>query len=218
VVLAPYAVADMLDHLAWSSFGALAKQEGRSFMRPGERLMSDSVGIRDDAHDPAGLPFPFDWEGVTAEPVTFVEGGVCRDFVYDTPTAMVDGTRSTGHALPMPNTEGPLAMHLVMDGGDRGRDELIGDVRRGLYVTRFWYVRNVHPLRTLITGMTREGTFLIEDGRLARPVADLRFTQGIVDALADVRGISRERSLEVPDEGCATLAPWLHLGHFHFSS
>ncbi|HXA27804.1 MAG TPA: metallopeptidase TldD-related protein [Candidatus Angelobacter sp.] len=218
VVLSPYAVADMLDHLAWSSFGALAKQEGRSFMRPGERLMSESVTIRDDAHDLAGLPFPFDWEGVTARPVTFVENGVCRDFVYDTPTALVDTTGSTGHALPMPNTDGPLPMHVVMDGGSCGRDELIGEVRRGLYVTRFWYVRDVHPLRTIITGMTREGTFLIEDGRVGRPVADLRFTQSICGALADVRGISRERSLEVPDEGSATLAPWLHLGHFHFSS
>jgi len=218
VVLSPYAVADMLDHLAWSSFGALAKQEARTFMRPGEKLMSESVTIRDDAHDTAGLPFPFDWEGVTARPVTFVDGGVCRDFVYDTPTALVDGTDSTGHALPMPNTVGPLPLHLVMDGGDRTRDELIGAVRRGLYVTRFWYVRNVHPLRTVITGMTREGTFLIEDGRITRPVADLRFTQSMVGALADVRGISRERALEVPDEGSATLAPWLHLGHFHFSS
>jgi predicted Zn-dependent protease len=218
VVLSPYAVAEMLDHLAWSSFSALAKQEGRSFMRPGERLMSESVSIRDDAHDPAGLPFPFDWEGVTARPVSFVDRGVCRDFVYDTPTALVDGTCTTGHALPMPNTEGPLPLHVVMDGGDRGRDELIGGVRRGLYVTRFWYVRDVHLLRTVITGMTREGTFLIEDGRIGTPVRDLRFTQSIVGALADVRGISRERSLEVPDEGSATLAPWLHLGHFHFSS
>ncbi|HZS15997.1 MAG TPA: metallopeptidase TldD-related protein [Candidatus Dormibacteraeota bacterium] len=218
VVLAPYAVAEMLDHLAWTSFGALSKQEGRSFMRPGERLMSESVTIRDDAHDANGLPFPFDWEGVTARPVTFVDAGVCRDVAYDTPTAIVDGTASTGHALPLPNVDGPLPMHVVMDGGDRGRDELIAAVRRGLYVTRFWYVREVHALRTIITGMTREGTFLIENGRISAPVRDLRFTQSIVDSLADVRGISRERSLEVPDEGMATLAPWLHLGHFHFSS
>jgi PmbA protein len=218
VVLAPYAVAEMLEHLAWAGFSALAVQEGRSFMRPGERMMSDGVRIRDDAHDPAGLPFPFDWEGVTARPVTFVDGGVCRDVVYDTPTAMIDRTTSTGHALPMPNADGPLPTHLVMDGGDCTRDELIGNVRRGLYVTRFWYVRPVHLLRTIITGMTREGTFLIEDGRISRPVADLRFTQGIVDALSDVRGVSRDRSLEVPDEGSATVAPMLHLGHFHFSS
>jgi predicted Zn-dependent protease len=95
---------------------------------------------------------------------------------------------------------------------------MLGGVRRGLYVTRFWYVREVHPLRTVLTGMTREGTFLIEKGRLAGPVRDLRFTQSVVDALADVRAVSRERRLEVPEGGAATLAPWLHLGRFHFSS
>jgi predicted Zn-dependent protease len=218
VVLSPYAVAEMLDHLAWMGFGALAKQEGRSFMRPGERLMSESVTICDDAQDRRGMPFPFDWEGVTTRPVMFVTNGVCRDFAYDTPTALVDGVQSTGHGLPQPNTDGPLPLHVIMEGGDLARDQLIEGVRRGLYVTRFWYVREVHPLRTIITGMTREGTFLIEDGRIGRPVRDLRFTQSVVDALADVRGISRERSLEVPDEGSATLAPWLHLGRFHFSS
>jgi len=218
VVLSPYAVAEMLDYLAWMGFGALARQEKRSFMRPGEKLMSDSVTLRDDAHDRAGLPFPFDGEGVVARPVTFVERGVCRDVVYDTPTALIDGVQSTGHSLPQPNTDGPVAAHLVMEPGTSSRDELLAGVRRGLYVTRFWYVREVHPLRTVITGMTREGTFLVEDGRIGRPVRDLRFTQSIVDALADVRAISRERSLEVPDEGVASLVPWLHLGHFHFSS
>ncbi len=218
VVLAPYAVAEMLEYLSWMGFSALAKQEERSFMRPGERMMSESVTLRDDAADPRGLPFPFDWEGVTAQPVTFVDNGVCRDFVYDSPTAMVDGVRTTGHALPQPNTDGPVATHLVMEPGELTPDQLVANVRRGLYVTRFWYVREVHPLRTIITGMTREGTFQIDEGRLTRPVRDLRFTQSIVGALASVRGISRERRLEIPDEGTATLAPWLHVGRFHFSS
>lgn len=218
VVLSPYAVAEMLDYLAWMGFGALARQEKRSFMRPGEKLMSDSVTIRDDAGDPAGLPFPFDWEGVSTQPVTCVENGVCRDLVYDTPTALVDGVPSTGHALPQPNTTGPVATHLVMAPGEATRDQLVAGVRRGIYVTRFWYVREVHPLRTIITGMTREGTFLVEGGRITRPVRDLRFTQSIVEALDDVRGISRERFLEFPDEGTPTLVPWLHLGRFRFSS
>lgn len=218
VVLAPYAVAEMIEYLSWLGFGALARQEERSFMRPGERLMSQGVTLRDDGSDPLGLPFPFDWEGVTAQPVTFVEDGVCRDFVYDTPAAMVDGVRTTGHALPLPNTSGPVATHLVMEPGDRTPEELIAAVRNGLYVTRFWYVREVHPLRTVITGMTREGTFRIENGRVTTPVRDLRFTQSIVGALDTVQGISRDRRLEIPDEGSATLAPWLHIGRFHFSS
>ena len=218
VILAPYAAAEMVEYLSWLGFGALAKQEERSFMRPGERLMSENVTLRDDATDPMGLPFPFDYEGVATQKVTFVQNGVCRDYAYDTPTAMVDGVRSTGHALPLPNTVGPLATHLAMEPGDSSAGELVARVRRGLYVTRFWYVREVHPLRTVITGMTREGTFRIEDGRVTTPVRDVRFTQSIVGALDDVRGISRERRLEIPDEGTGTLAPWLHIGRFHFSS
>jgi predicted Zn-dependent protease len=105
-----------------------------------------------------------------------------------------------------------------MDGGRQSVDDLIGSVRRGLYVTRLWYVRDVHPLRTIITGMTREGTFLIEDGRVARPVRDLRFTQSIVDALADVRGVSADRHLALGEDASGVLAPWLHLGRFTFTS
>lgn len=218
VVLAPYAVAEMVEYLSMMGFSALAKQEGRSFMRPGERLMSETVSIHDDAHDLAVLPFPFDWEGVSTRPVTFVDSGVCRDYVYDTPTAVIDGVASTGHALPMPNTAGPWAANLVVGPGEEPVEELIGGIRRGIYVTRFWYVREVHPLRTVITGMTREGTFRIEDGRLGRPVKDLRFTQSIVAALDGVRGISRDRRLERMDDMVAVLAPWLRLAAFSFTS
>jgi predicted Zn-dependent protease len=218
VVLAPYAVAEMIEHLAYMGLGALARQEGRSFMRPGERLMSPAVTIGDDAHDPASLPFPFDWEGVSTRPVTGIAAGVCNDFVYDTPSAAVDGVASTGHGLPMPNTEGPIASHLYVAPGDATVDELIGGVDNGLYVTRFWYVRDVHSLRTVITGMTREGTFRIEKGRLTTPVKDMRFTQSIVDALAGVSGVTRTRSLELGEDGGAVLAPAMRLDRFTFTS
>jgi predicted Zn-dependent protease len=218
VVLSPYAVQEMVAYLSYIGFSALAVQEHRSFMRRGERLMSSEVGIRDDAADPALRPFPFDAEGVSTRRVTFIDGGVCRDVVYDTPTAMRDGVASTGHSLPQPNTVGPWATHLLMEPGTTPATDLIAGVRRGLYVTRFWYVRVVHPLRTTITGMTREGTFLIEDGRLGRPVRDLRFTQSIVEALSGVLGISAERRLELGEDGSAVLVPWLHLGSFSFTS
>ena len=89
---------------------------------------------------------------------------------------------------------------------------------RGLYITRLWYVRDVHPLRTVITGMTREGTFLIENGSITRPVKDLRFTQSIVDALANVLHVSRERRLELGEGESGVLSPWLHIGRFSFTS
>ena len=218
VVLAPYAVTDLLEHLGWVGFSALAVQEHRSFMRIGEKAMSESVTIRDDCRDPDLFPYPFDAEGVSTQPLDLIARGVCHAVVYDTPTALKDGVRSTGHSLPQPNTWGPYASHLAMLPGESSVPELIAGITRGLYITRFWYVRDVHPLHAIITGMTRDGTFLIENGRLSRPVRDLRFTQSIVDALGDVRGISRERRLELGESETGVLSPWLHLGHFAFSS
>jgi predicted Zn-dependent protease len=218
VVLSPYAVAELIAHLSDLGFSALARQERRSFMRPGERLMSPGVTVTDDASHPDAMPFPFDDEGVSTRGVSCIEDGVCRSFLHDSATALREGVPSTGHAVPMPNTFGPWARHLIVGAGDRSGESLVADCERGLYVTRFWYVRDVHPLRTVITGMTREGTFLIEKGRLVRPVGDLRFTQSIVDALSDVRGIGRERSIEIDEGGRAILAPAMHLGHFAFSS
>ena len=218
VVLQPYAVAEMLSHLSWLGFSALAVQEKRSFMRFGEKLMHEDVTISDDAGHPGAMPFPFDDEGVSTRVVTFVDHGVCHEVMHDSATAMKDGVTSTGHALPMPNSWGPYARHLVMAGGDRSLEDLIGGVRRGLLVTRFWYVRDVHPLKTIITGMTREGTFLIENGRIVHPVRDLRFTQSIVGALAGVRGIGRDRVLVHAEDEGGVLAPALHLGGFSFTS
>ena len=218
VVLSPYAVADLVGHLADLGFSALARQEHRSFMRPGERLMSELVSIADDAGHPAAMPFPFDDEGVSTRSVSCIEEGVCRSFLHDSATALREDVPSTGHALPMPNTIGPWARHLVVAAGESSLDELVAGCGRGLYVTRFWYVRDVHPLRTVITGMTRDGTFLIEHGRLGRAVRDLRFTQSIVDALAEVRGVGRERSIEVDEDERALLVPALCSGSFTFTS
>jgi PmbA protein len=218
VVLGPCAVADLIAHLADLGFSALARQERRSFMRPGERMMSPLVTVVDDAADPESMPFPFDDEGVSTRGVSCVEEGVCRSFIHDSATAQRDNVPSTGHALPMPNTHGPWARHLVMAPGERSSKELIADCDDGLYVTRLWYVRDVHPLRTIITGMTRDGTFRIEGGRLGRPVRDLRFTQSIVDALAQVRGVGRERRIELDESGRPLLVPAICVGAFTFTS
>jgi PmbA protein len=218
VILSPYAVTDLLEHLAWTGFSALAVQEHRSFMRIGEQLMSDVITIRDDARTADVFPFPFDDEGVSTRPVTLIDRGVSAAVVYDTPTALHDGVTSTGHSLPQPNTWGPLPRHLAMDAGVTPWREMVASVSRGLYITRFWYVRDVHPLRTVITGMTREGTFLIEHGEITRPVKDLRFTQSIVDALGRVLQVSRERRLELGEGESGVLSPWLHIGRFSFTS
>jgi predicted Zn-dependent protease len=218
VVLSPYAVADLLAYFSGMVFNALAVQERRSCFVAGNRLASELLSLVDDPTDANVAGFPFDGEGVRSRRVVLLDRGIATELLYDSPTALTDGVASTGHSLPQPNTHGPFASHLAVAPGDASREALIGQVRRGLYITRLWYVRVVHELRTVITGMTREGTFLIEDGAVVRPVRDLRFTQSIVEALQGVRGVGAERRLEIDEYGGAVLAPHLHLGAFTFTS
>ncbi len=218
VVLDTYAVHDVASFFARLGFGARALQEGRSFMagRMGEQVMSPSVSFWDDGTDPEGLASPFDYEGTPKRKVGLITSGLASGVVYDRATAAAEGLRSTGHALPPGYTLGPQPLNLFMAGGDRSREDLIGGVERGILVTRFWYTRTVHPLSVVITGMTRDGTFLIEDGRVTKPLKNLRFTTSYLEALGDVRGIGRETALGKGYLG-STRVPALHLGSFNFT-
>ena len=192
VVLEPYAVVDILDMLGWVGFSGLAVEEGRSFSEPGRRVGSDLVTIIDDGANTSGLPMTFDYEGVRKQRVVLIENGVCRDVVYDAQTAARAGRRSTGHGLPAPNPYGPFPLNMVMSHGSTPHDELIAGIERGLLVTRFHYTNPVHPKLAIITGMTRDGTFLIEGGKVVAPVRNLRFTQSYLDALAGVSAVGRD--------------------------
>jgi predicted Zn-dependent protease len=193
VVLHHYAVVDLLDMLGYLGFSALAVQEDRSFFEPGKVVASPLVTIVDDGRDAAGLPVGFDAEGVPKQRLSLLDAGVCRDLAFDAQTAARAGRRSTGHGLPAPNPWGPFPSNMVMAPGDASLDEMIGGMDRGLLVTRFHYTNPVHGKRMIITGMTRDGTFLVEGGRIVGPVRNLRFTMSYLDALARVEAVSRER-------------------------
>jgi PmbA protein len=193
VVLEEYAVSDLLDMLGYLGFSALAVQEERSFVEFGKRIGSDLVSIVDDGRDPASLPMGFDYEGVAKQRVPLLEAGVCRGVVYDAQTAARDGVVSTGHGLPAPNPYGPFPLNQVMAAGTTSRDDLIGGLDRGLLVTRFHYTNPVHPKLAIVTGMTRDGTFLVEGGRILGPVKNLRFTQSYLDAMAGAVAVATER-------------------------
>jgi len=192
VVLEPAAVADLLRDMAWVSFGALLVQEGRSFLagRLGSRVMGENVTIRDDPYHPLHQGSPFDAEGIPTVPVTIVEAGVARSPVYDRMTAAREGRESTGHGLPVPNPWGPMARHLVMEGGGESLEGLIGGVDRGLLVTRVWYTNLVDPGTVTLTGMTRDGLFAIERGRVTRAVRNFRFNQSVVELLGRVEAMT----------------------------
>jgi predicted Zn-dependent protease len=193
VVLEEYAVVDLLDMLGYLGFSALAVQEERSFFEPGKRIGSDAVTIRDDGYDPAGLPLWFDYEGVAKQRVPLVDAGRCGSVVHDAQTAARSGVTSTGHGLPAPNPYGPFPLNMIMEPGTASREELIGGLDRGLLVTRFHYTNPVHPKLAIVTGMTRDGTFLVEGGKVVGPVKNLRYTQSYLEALAGAVAVGAER-------------------------
>jgi len=216
VVLTSYAVVDVLDMLGYLGFTALAVQEDRSFYEPGKRVGSPLVSIADDARDPAGLPVGFDAEGVPKQRLELLAEGICRDLAYDTQTAARAGRRSTGHGLPAPNPYGPFPANMVMAAGDASLDDLIGGIDRGLLVTRFWYTNPVHQKKVLITGMTRDGTFLVEGGRIVGPVRNLRFTESYLDVMAGVDAVSHERRCIRGFLG-ASVVPSVRVASFSFT-
>jgi len=218
VVLAPDAVADIMDFLGYMGFSAKAYEEGRSFMSNmlEDQVMNPYVNIYDDAVSEHALGLLFDYEGVPKMRVPLIEEGVALRPVTDSYWSNKSGFINSGHALPAPNSFGPLPLNLEMAAGDATIEELIGRVDRGVYVTRFHYVNVEDPIPVMLTGMTRDGTFLIEDGKLTRPLKNLRFTQGAVEALDGLIALTSERKYVGTEEG-ASLVPGVLLSAFNFT-
>ncbi|HEX6680481.1 MAG TPA: metallopeptidase TldD-related protein [Gaiellaceae bacterium] len=200
-VLGPFALGELLQYFGEDTFSGLALLEERSYLagRLGERTFDEKVSIADDALDPRGLPKSFDFEGVPKQRVPLVENGVLRGAVWDRASAARagDSVRTTGNAPP-PGVRrwGPAPFALSVAGGDaESADELVELVGNGIYVTRLHYLGIVEPRQGIVTGMTRDGTFRIRDGKLAEPLANLRFTVAVPDVLADVPGLTRETTL-----------------------
>ncbi len=218
VVLLPSAVATLLEHLA-PAFSAKAVAEGRSPFSDGlgQACVSPLLHLADDPLGDGAFGVPFDGEGTPRRGVPLLAEGAARGVVHDRASARAAGTESTGHGLPAPNPFGPMPTHLAMAPGRSRVEELVGGIEHGLLVTRFWYTRDVNPKRTLITGMTRDGTFRIEDGRRGPPVRNLRYNQSILDALDGCDGVG-DVVRSSSDEGSAIRCPALRLRSFAFSS
>jgi PmbA protein len=197
-LLEPYAVAELLDYFAFDAFNGLGLLEERSYAtgRIGERVFDERVTIVDDPLDPRGLPRALDFEGTPAGRVPLVEGGVVRGAVWDRTTAARAGRESTGHALPPEyRMYGAIPGSLRLEPGDATSEQLAEAVEDGIYVTRLHYLGVVDPREGVVTGMTRDGTFRIRDGRAAEPLPNLRFTVAVPDVLAEVPALGRDLAL-----------------------
>jgi PmbA protein len=184
VILEPAAFGELFAYLT-DHFSAQSFDEGSSFLSDGldKSYLGSNVTIVDDYAHPLNPGMPFDYEGQPTQRLTLVENGVAKNIVTDSYWANKLDRANTGHALPAPNAYGPQAEHLVIAPGSKPLAELIAETKRGLLITRFWYIRTVDQKKAIVTGMTRDGTFLIEDGKVCGGVRNMRFNQSIIEAL-----------------------------------
>ena len=199
VVFEPQAVGWLLDLLGETAFNGLAHAEGRGALsgRLRETVAAPAINVADSPMNARSLPRSFDAEGTRKAPVPLIQDGVAYGIAHDVRSAALAGAVSTGHALaPGGTPSGPHPTNLVMAGGGAADEgELCAPVERGIYVTRLWYANVVRPKETLITAVTRDGTFLIEDGKVSRPLRDLRLTDSVLGILTRAQALTRDQKL-----------------------
>lgn len=218
VLLLPGAVAELLSILGWMGLGAKKVEEGESFVLDwlGKKLAPEFINLVDDA-GLRPMPFvPFDFEGVAKKRVWLIEGGVVKGVVYDTLTASRAERESTGHAMPPGSVTGPLPTHLALLPGEVKLQKIVADTKFGLLVNRLHYVIPVDYRKTVVTGMTRYGAFLIKDGKVTKAVRNMRFTESIIGALSKAEANSKETEVHAESPFHATLAPAIKVKGFKF--
>lgn len=220
VVLAPECVASLTYFLAFYGWNAKQHAEGQSFVELGARQFDQAITIDDDPFDPLAVGIAFDADGVPKHPRRLVDAGFSRMLVHDRRTARVVGARSTGHAVAGGDAWGAFPVNMHVRPGHRTREEMIGGVDRGLFVRTFNYCRILDPRTQVITGLTRNGTFLIENGEITRPVSNLRFTQSIIEALAPgaVLAVGDDARMADSEVGAGLVSsPTIHLTGWTFT-
>ena len=217
VVLEPPAVQDLVGQM-FLDFSATAIRDQRSFLtgRLGGKLFGENIRIADDVYHPLQAGAPFDGEGVPRRRLALVDGGVIGEIPYSRQAAKQAGVSPTGHGFPLPNDTGEAPTNIVVEGGSVPLDSLIASTAHGILVTRLWYIREVDPYEKIMTGMTRDGTFLIEDGEIVCGLRNFRFNQGLIEMLNRVEAMSpAERASG--EESFDMVVPATKVRDFHFT-
>lgn len=217
VILEPAAVLDLVGFLFYD-FAVTSVEDKRSCFagRMGKTLLGKNITISDDVYHPEQLGSPFDGEGVPRQRVTLVEKGVPRNLVYSRRAAKRARKHPTGHGFVLPNEYGEAPMNLVITGGDTPLDEMIAGTERGLLVTRLWYIREVDAYEKIMTGMTRDGLYLVEKGEIGQAVRNFRFNQSVLEMLRNVECLG-PASRATGEENFEMVVPPMKVRDFHFS-
>jgi predicted Zn-dependent protease len=217
VILEPAAVLDLVGFLFYD-FAATAVEDKRSCLneRMGKQLFGKNISISDDVFHPLQKGSPFDGEGMPRQQVLLVDRGVPKNLVYSRASAKAARRKPTGHGFALPNEYGEAPMNLVFSGGDSSLERMVASTERGLLVTRLWYIREVDPYEKVMTGMTRDGLFLVENGRVAGAVRNFRFNQSLIEMLNRVEMMS-PAVRATGEESFEMAVPAMKIQDFHFS-
>jgi PmbA protein len=217
VILEPSAVLDLVGFLFYDFAGtSMADQRSCFNKRMGKKILGDNITLHDDVYHPLQSGAPYDGEGIPRQKILLVDKGVPSNLVYARATAKKMKAKPTGHGFSLPNDMGEAPMNLVFSGGEVSTDEMVRTTERGILVTRLWYIREVDPYEKVLTGMTRDGTFLVQDGKVAGGVRNFRFNQGILEMLSNVEmlGLSVRAAGE---ESFEMVVPAMKVRNFNFS-
>lgn len=216
-ILEPPAVLDLVGFLFYDFAGTAVLDKRSCFTgRMGKKLLGENISVWDDAYHPLQTGAPFDGEGVPRQKITLVEKGVPKNLVYARATAKKMQAKPTGHGFSLPNEYGEAPMNLVFAGGNKSVEEMVSSTERGILVTRLWYIREVDPYEKILTGMTRDGTFLVENGRIVGGVRNFRFNQSVLEMLANVEMLGTPVRA-AGEESFEMVVPAMKVRDFHFS-
>src|ERR1700691_3004054 len=216
-ILEPPAVLDLVGS-SFYDFSGTAILDKRSCLndRLGKRIFGDNITLWDDVYHPLQIGAPWDGEGLPRQKVLLVDRGVPTNLVYSRATAKKMKAKPTGHGFTLPNEFGEAPMNLVFSGGDSSLEEMIPSTDRGLLGTRLWYIREVDPYEKIMTGMTRDGLFLVEKGRIGAAVRNFRFNQSLLEALRNVELLG-PAVRATGEEAFEMVVPAMKIRDFHFS-
>jgi predicted Zn-dependent protease len=182
----------------------------------GKQVVGRNIFLWDDFSHPVQLGAPFDGEGMPRQKVLLIDRGKPENLVYSRATAKQMNKKPTGHGFALPNEWGEAPMNLVFGGGQNSMQEMINSTERGILVTRLWYIREVEPYEKVLTGMTRDGTFLVQNGRISGGVKNFRFNQSVLEMLSNVEMLS-PAVRATGEESFEMVVPAMKVHDFHFT-
>lgn len=226
VILTPQAVANLLSFLVVdyisqvSFFSGTAYYQKQGFVagKLNHKIFGDNFTLKDDAYHPLQKGLPFDGEGIPRTQVNLVTNGIVTQLVHSRASALQLGAEATGHGLELPNPYGAVPQNLVLEGGSQRIDEIIAATENGVLVSRFWYNRLVDPNDLMVTGMTRDGTFLVQDGKIVSAIKNLRFNQSLLESFNKITALGPAVRTYDEETGQIMVVPPLRIADFHFTN